>query len=91
VSRLLVLGGTTYVGRWLVTEAIDRGWSVTTFNRGKGRVAPPASEPGWLPPDPAYSGLVWTDVGRALATGLTCRPVEATVADTWEWLRQTEA
>jgi 2'-hydroxyisoflavone reductase len=54
-------------------------------------VAPPASEPGWLPPDPAYSGLVWTDVGRALATGLTCRPVEATVADTWEWLRQTEA
>lgn len=32
--RLLVLGGGTYVGRTLVTTAIDRGWDVTTFTRG---------------------------------------------------------
>lgn len=34
--RLLVLGGTSFVGRAVVTAAVDRGWSVTTFNRGLG-------------------------------------------------------
>jgi nucleoside-diphosphate-sugar epimerase len=32
--RLLVLGGTRFVGRAIVTAAVDRGWDVTTFNRG---------------------------------------------------------
>ncbi|WP_327029382.1 NAD-dependent epimerase/dehydratase family protein [Micromonospora sp. NBC_01740] len=32
--RLLVLGGTWFVGHALVTAAIDAGWKVTTFNRG---------------------------------------------------------
>jgi nucleoside-diphosphate-sugar epimerase len=32
--KLLVLGGTEFVGRALVEEGIDRGWEVTTFNRG---------------------------------------------------------
>ncbi|MER5606283.1 NAD-dependent epimerase/dehydratase family protein [Micromonospora tulbaghiae] len=32
--RLLVLGGTWYVGHAVVTAAIDAGWEVTTFNRG---------------------------------------------------------
>lgn len=36
MKRLLVLGGTSFVGRTVVTEAVDRGWSVTTFNRGRG-------------------------------------------------------
>jgi hypothetical protein len=26
------------------------------------------------------------DVSAALAAGLTCRPVEETVADTWTWM-----
>jgi 2'-hydroxyisoflavone reductase len=44
--------------------------------------------PVWVPPgsdmhDALHSG----DVSRALATGLSCRPVEETVADTWAWLR----
>ncbi|MEE6261557.1 NAD-dependent epimerase/dehydratase family protein [Plantactinospora sonchi] len=39
--RLLVLGGTSFVGRWVVTTAVDRGWSVTTFNRGLGGWAHP--------------------------------------------------
>lgn len=34
--RLLVLGGTTFAGRAVVDAAIARGWSVTTFNRGRG-------------------------------------------------------
>ena len=33
--RLLVLGGTTFVGRALVEAALDRGHEVTLFNRGK--------------------------------------------------------
>ncbi|WP_200215259.1 NAD-dependent epimerase/dehydratase family protein [Micromonospora coerulea] len=32
--RLLVLGGTGFVGGAVVTEAVRRGWSVTVFNRG---------------------------------------------------------
>jgi 2'-hydroxyisoflavone reductase len=32
--RLLVLGGTRFVGWAVVTAAVGRGWDVTTFNRG---------------------------------------------------------
>jgi nucleoside-diphosphate-sugar epimerase len=32
--RLLVLGGTWFVGHAIVAAAIDAGWEVTTFNRG---------------------------------------------------------
>ncbi|SCK57490.1 Nucleoside-diphosphate-sugar epimerase [Streptomyces sp. WMMB 322] len=45
--------------------------------------------PVWLPPDSAdYDHMHRSDVSRALAAGLRCRPVEETVADTWEWLRR---
>lgn len=33
--RLLVIGGTSFVGRALVEEALRRGHDVTTFNRGR--------------------------------------------------------
>jgi 2'-hydroxyisoflavone reductase len=33
-QSLLVLGGSAFVGRALVEEAVARGWDVTTFNRG---------------------------------------------------------
>ena len=32
--RILVLGGTAFVGRAVVDAALRRGWEVTTFNRG---------------------------------------------------------
>jgi 2'-hydroxyisoflavone reductase len=32
--RLLILGGTNFVGRCVAEEAIARGWAVTAFNRG---------------------------------------------------------
>jgi 2'-hydroxyisoflavone reductase len=39
--RLLVLGGTWFLGRSFVEEALDRGFKVTTFNRGRtGRDVP---------------------------------------------------
>jgi 2'-hydroxyisoflavone reductase len=43
--------------------------------------------PVWVPPDGEYAGLHDADVSAAYATGLTCRPVEQTVADTWQWLQ----
>lgn len=33
--RILVLGGTWFVGRAVVNEALRRGWDVTVFNRGR--------------------------------------------------------
>ncbi|MFG2793040.1 NAD-dependent epimerase/dehydratase family protein [Streptomyces sp. NPDC048419] len=44
--------------------------------------------PVWVPPgSDMHDSLHSADVSRALATGLACRPVEETVADTWKWLR----
>lgn len=38
--RLLVLGGSEFVGRALVEVGCARGWRVTTFNRGRGWARP---------------------------------------------------
>src|SRR5437868_758021 len=34
-KRLLVLGGTRFIGPPIVDAALERGWEVTLFNRGK--------------------------------------------------------
>lgn len=39
--RLLVLGGTRFVGRAVVADALSRDWSVTVFHRGRTGAAPP--------------------------------------------------
>lgn len=49
-------------------------------------VEPWTDLPVWLPPGELYDTLHQGDVGKAHATGLRCRPVEETVADTWAWL-----
>ncbi|MFD3588562.1 NAD-dependent epimerase/dehydratase family protein [Streptomyces sp. NPDC058683] len=38
--RLLVLGGSEFVGRAVVTAALGRGWEVTVFHRGQHRPPP---------------------------------------------------
>ncbi|MBC2902541.1 SDR family oxidoreductase [Streptomyces cupreus] len=44
--------------------------------------------PVWVPPgSDLHDALHSADVSRAVATGLRCRPVEETVADTWSWLQ----
>lgn len=43
--------------------------------------------PVWIPPGPDHAGMHLSDPARALSTGLSCRPVRDTVADTWAWLR----
>ncbi|MFE7124517.1 NAD-dependent epimerase/dehydratase family protein [Streptomyces sp. NPDC057617] len=42
--------------------------------------------PIWLPPGELHDFLHAGDVSKALASGLRCRPVAETVADTWSWL-----
>lgn len=44
VMRLLMLGGTAFVGRAVVADALERGWSVTTFTRGVSGDATPGVE-----------------------------------------------
>ncbi|MBZ4319575.1 NAD-dependent epimerase/dehydratase family protein [Streptomyces huiliensis] len=49
-------------------------------------VAPWTDLPIWLPPGEDHTTIFGAGVGKALATGLRCRPVAETVADTWTWL-----
>lgn len=69
--RLLVLGGSSFVGRALVEEGVARGWSVATFNRGSRAPLHPEVE---------------SIVGDRLVPG-DLRPLAARdwdlVADTW--------
>src|SRR4051794_15075004 len=43
--RVLVLGGTGFVGRVVAERAVGRGWRVTTFNRGVTGSDVPGVEP----------------------------------------------
>lgn len=38
--KILVLGGTWFLGRAVAQDALDRGWSVSAFNRGRSGTAP---------------------------------------------------
>lgn len=49
-------------------------------------VAPWTELPIWVPPGELHDALHRSDVSAAVAAGLRCRPVEDTVADTWDWL-----
>src|SRR5207244_2975441 len=42
--RLLVLGGTRFLGRSIVDEAVSRGYDVTTFSRGLSGHSRPGAE-----------------------------------------------
>ncbi|HEY0936439.1 MAG TPA: hypothetical protein VGD91_22215 [Trebonia sp.] len=50
-------------------------------------IAPWTELPVWVPPDSELASMHTGDVTAARAAGLSCRPVEETVADTWAWLR----
>jgi len=50
-------------------------------------IAPWTELPVWVPPDSELIGLHAGDVSAAYAAGLSCRPIEETVADTSAWLQ----
>jgi 2'-hydroxyisoflavone reductase len=52
-------------------------------------VAPWANLPMWLPL--AHAGLTQVKIDRALAAGLTFRPIEETIRDTLAWFAQDRA
>jgi nucleoside-diphosphate-sugar epimerase len=62
--------------RWVDPAVIERAG-----------IEPWAELPIWIPEGHEARGLHEIDVTRAHAEGLTCRPLEETVADTWAWLR----
>ncbi|MFD0213890.1 SDR family oxidoreductase [Streptomyces hirsutus] len=71
-----VTGGTAEL-RWTAPETILRAG-----------IEPWTQLPVWVPPDgEMHDALHTSDVSRALATGLRCRPVAETAADTWRWLQ----
>ncbi|WP_055489709.1 NAD-dependent epimerase/dehydratase family protein [Streptomyces sp. TP-A0356] len=74
---LEVTGGPAEL-RWTAPEVVlDAG------------IRPWTQLPVWVPPgSDMHDALHGADVSRALATGLSCRPVAETVADTWAWLRE---
>ncbi|MFF8613027.1 NAD-dependent epimerase/dehydratase family protein [Streptomyces sp. NPDC015350] len=51
-------------------------------------VEPWSDLPVWVPPGELYDAVHRGDVSKAYASGLRCRPVEETVADTWKWLEE---
>ncbi|WP_125778364.1 NAD-dependent epimerase/dehydratase family protein [Antribacter gilvus] len=42
--RILILGGTWFLGKQLVLDALQRGWEVTTFTRGRSGTPPEGAE-----------------------------------------------
>ncbi|HLK01719.1 MAG TPA: reductase, partial [Streptosporangiaceae bacterium] len=49
-------------------------------------ISPWTELPIYVPRDPEWDAVYAFDVTKALAAGLTARPMERTVADTWAWL-----
>ncbi|MBO1415836.1 NAD-dependent epimerase/dehydratase family protein [Streptomyces sp. FH025] len=70
--RLLVLGGTKFVGRLLAEEALARGWEVTALNRGT---------------QPAPEGVRVLVGDRTAEGGLAALATGEwdAVVDTWSW------
>ncbi|MCS0605136.1 NAD-dependent epimerase/dehydratase family protein [Streptomyces sp. LP11] len=67
-------------------SAAELRWTDPEVILGAG-IEPWTQLPVWLPPESeGYAGVHRADVSPALATGLACRPVGETVADTWRWL-----
>ncbi|MDV9177029.1 reductase, partial [Streptomyces sp. W16] len=62
-------------------------WTSPEVVLGAG-IEPWTQLPVWVPDgSEGYDALHSADVSRAVATGLSCRSVEETVADTWSWLQ----
>jgi 2'-hydroxyisoflavone reductase len=70
-KELLVLGGSAFVGRALVSEGLRSGWEVTTFNRGRA-----------ASPDARVRSLIGDRLDRASLEQLAVHDWDL-VIDTW--------
>jgi len=82
-ARPLTIGGLLQAARDTLNPAAQLRWVDEKFLLDAG-VAPWSDLPVWLPQ--AQAGLHQTNIARALATGLQCRPLAATLDDTAQWL-----
>ncbi|MEU0484249.1 NAD-dependent epimerase/dehydratase family protein [Streptosporangium sp. NPDC006013] len=86
-----VRGNTTY-GDWLAECRAVTGsdaefvWVDDRFLLDR-KVSPWTEFPVWAPDGPEFAGVWLSSSAKAIAAGLTCRPVAETVRDTWAWLR----
>lgn len=78
----LTMGGLLEAARRLLAPQARLQWVSEAFLLAQG-VAPWTELPLWLPQD--QWGLDQVSIARALASGLQCRPLEATLADTLAW------
>ena len=78
----LTMGELLDTARAKLNPAATLRWVDEAWLLGEG-VKPWSELPIWLPPDSA--ALHQIDIGRALATGLSCRPLAQTLADTAAW------
>jgi len=62
---------------WVPQEAIEQSGA-----------RPWTELPCWVPEGGEFDGFMESDASRAQSTGLQPRPVEQTVAETWEWLQR---
>ncbi|MFE9646688.1 SDR family oxidoreductase [Streptomyces sp. NPDC006365] len=70
-----------------VGAAAELRWTEPEVILGAG-IEPWTQLPVWVPPgSDMHDALHSADVSKAVATGLRCRPVAETVADTWRWLQ----
>jgi 2'-hydroxyisoflavone reductase len=83
--------GHTHMGE-LLSEAVavtgnrsELVW-VTPESIEAAGVAPWTNLPIWLPPTGDVAALHNSDASAAKQAGLRCRPIAATIADTWAWL-----
>lgn len=70
--RILILGGTGFLGPHLVDQAMAKGWSITLFNRGK-------TDPGLFAGE-AYQGIIQLKGDRDPNKGDGLRSLESVVA-----------
>jgi 2'-hydroxyisoflavone reductase len=79
----LTMGGWLDAARAALNPQAALHWVDAAFLLAE-RVAPWSDLPLWLPPEDA--GLHRTDLRRAIAAGLRCRPLDQTLRDSAQWL-----
>ena len=73
--KLLILGGTVFLGRHIVEQALAVGHEVTLFNRGR-------SDPELFE---GQGNMSRVSAAKAIASGLEFMPLEEVVSTTLEW------
>lgn len=86
----LTMGGMLEAMRSLANRPVDLRWASADFLAEHG-VQPWSQMPTWVPSTGETAGFARIDVGRAVAAGLTFRPVAETARDTLQWFRTLPA